>query len=66
MKKFNLYEYVLEEGHNLSKEELQRIVAEVVFAVYSDSTNSAYSRMINAAIESINEYLDLDLPKETD
>ena len=66
MKKFNLYEYVLEEGHNLSKEELQRIVAEVVFAVYSDSTNSAYSRMINAAIESINEYLDLNLPKETD
>lgn len=65
MEKFDLYDYVLTEGHKLSKDELQRIVAEVVFAVYQDTKGSEYYRIMNAAIESINEYLDLELPQQT-
>ena len=64
MKKFSLYDYILNETHNLRNGELQRIAAELIFAMHNDSTETAYLRMINLAIENINEYLDLELPKE--
>ena len=64
MDKFSLYDYILNETHELRKDELQRIAAELIMAVYSYSTRRDYYRIVNEAIEHINDDLDLELPFE--
>ena len=64
MSKFDLYSYLLNEGYKLSKEDLQRIGAELVFAIYSNVSKEQYRTIINEAIDTLNEYDDFGLPHE--
>jgi hypothetical protein len=64
MERFSLYDYILNEGYKLSKEDLQRIGAELVFAIYSNVSKEQYRAIINEAIDTLNEYNDLQLPHE--
>lgn len=64
MEKFSLYDYILNETHELRKDELQRIASELIMAVYSYSTRRDYYRIVNDAIDHINDDLDLELPHE--
>lgn len=64
MEKFSLYDYILNETQELRKDELQRIAAELIMSIYSYSTKRDYYRIINDAIEHINDDLDLELPME--
>lgn len=66
MKKFHLYSYILNEGHALSKEELQRIGAELVYALHGNLEHERYSEIMDEAIENINDSLGLGLPYENE
>ena len=61
MERFSLYDYILNEGYKLSKEELQRFGAELVFAIYSNVSKEQYTTIINEAIDMINESTDLPI-----
>lgn len=64
MKDFNLYDHILNEGHNYSKEDLQRIIAEIIYSIYSND-KTQYESIIREALENINEYTDLQFPSES-
>lgn len=66
MERFSLYDYLLNDGYKFSKEELQRIGAELVFAIYSNVSREQYATIINEAIDTLNEYesLPIKLPYE--
>ena len=64
MNRFSFYDYILNEGYKLSKEDLQRIGAELVFAIFSNASKEHYSTIINEAIDTLNEYYDFELPHE--
>ena len=65
MSKFDLYSYLNNEGHKLSKEELQRIGAELVYTIYSYN-KADYQAIMDEAIDNINESLGLGLPYENE
>ena len=68
MKYQSLYDYVGDNYEQLSKEELKRIIQEVLYAVYSDigMTKKQYKRIIAGALFELQDRWDLDIYLQLD
>ena len=63
MKYQSLYDYVGDNYEQLTKEELKRIIQEVLFSVYSDKgmTKKQYKRIIAGALFELQDRWGLDI-----